>query len=368
MKKYINNTEWDAPYFIGDITSKIYCFPWCENGQKEQNITVFKSRKEVMYSGYLPCKNCCSILPHGSWQDFEQEIKLFVPKEFAFKENLQYLQRSPNECMYDIKDDKIYRILSIEQEKPLIEISADEEDNLVIRFINNTVIQPKWIRATVASFVREWFDLDTNLSPFYVLAEKDKLLHTPIKEHYGLRNMGIPDLFEALCWGILGQQINLTYAYTLKRRLVENFGKNVEWNGNKYWIFPLPQKIAKLTVEDLLPLKMTIKKCEYLIGVAQLMVNGKLTKQSLLHTNDHKKAEKLLVSIRGIGPWTANYVLMRCLRFPTAFPIDDVGLHNVIKLLTGSETKPTKKEIKEYATTWTNWESYATFYLWRTLY
>ena len=58
----------------------------------------------------------CSILPHGSWQDFEQEIKLFVPKEFAFKENLQYLQRSPNECMYDIKDDKIYRILSIEQE------------------------------------------------------------------------------------------------------------------------------------------------------------------------------------------------------------------------------------------------------------
>ena len=68
--------------------------------------------------------------------------------------------------MYDIKDDKIYRILSIEQEKPLIEISADEEDNLVIRFINNTVIQPKWIRATVASFVREWFDLDTNLSPF----------------------------------------------------------------------------------------------------------------------------------------------------------------------------------------------------------
>ena len=50
MKKYINNTEWDAPYFIGDITSKIYCFPWCENVQKEQNITVFKSRKEVMHS------------------------------------------------------------------------------------------------------------------------------------------------------------------------------------------------------------------------------------------------------------------------------------------------------------------------------
>ncbi|HFK1529877.1 TPA: DNA-3-methyladenine glycosylase [Bacillus cereus] len=368
MIKHINSNEWDAPYFIGDIPSRIYCFPWCENGQRKQNITVFKSRKEVIHSGYSPCKNCLSILPQGSWVDFEQEIKLLVPKEFNFKENLQYLQRSPNECMYDIEDDKIYRALSIEQERPLIEISADRENSLIIRFTDNTVIQPKWIRAAIASYVREWFDLDTNLSPFYELADKDMLLNKPVKEHFGLRNMGIPDLFEALCWGVLGQQINLTYAYTLKKRLVETFGEYEEWKGKKYWIFPTPQKIAKLTVEDLLPLKMTIKKCEYLIDIAQLMVDEKLTKQSLLNTDDLKHAEKLLVSIRGIGPWTANYVLMRCLRFPSAFPIDDVGLHNVIKLLTGSETKPTKKEIKQYAATWTNWESYATFYLWRTLY
>lgn len=59
---------------------------------------------------------------------------------------------------------------------------------------------------------------------------------------------------------------------------------------------------------------------------------------------------------------------MRCLRFPSAFPIDDVGLQNVIKLLTESDEKPTKDEIKEYASAWKNWESYATFYLWRVLY
>lgn len=167
--------------------------------KKEQNITVFKSRKEFMHSSYLPCKKCCSILPHGSWKDFEQEIKLFVPKEFIFKENLQYLKRSPNECMYDIKDDKIYRLLCIEQEKSLIEISADEENNLVIRFIK----KPKWIRAAIASFVREWFDLDTNLSLFYVLAEKDKLLNTSIKEHYSLRNIGFPIYSKPYVGGLL---------------------------------------------------------------------------------------------------------------------------------------------------------------------
>jgi DNA-3-methyladenine glycosylase II len=187
-----------------------------------------------MHSGYAPCKSCCSILPHGSWIDFEHEIKLLVPKEFNFNENLQYLQRSPNECMFNIENDKIYRALSIEQENPLIEISADQENGLVIRFTNNTATQPKWIRAAIASYVREWFDLDTNLSPFYDLAGKDLLLNKPVNENYGLRNMGIPNLFEALCWGILGQQIKLTYAYTLKRRLVESFGEYVEWEKKKH--------------------------------------------------------------------------------------------------------------------------------------
>ena len=132
--------------------------------------------------------------------------------------------------------------------------------------------------------MRDWFDLDTDLKPYYEMAEKDPLLQQAVSEFYGLRNIGIPDLFEALCWGILGQQINLTYAYTLKRRFVETFGSSIEWEGQSYWIFPKPKDIAKLTVEDLAPLKMTVKKCEYLIGVAQLIADGSLSKE--LSTGD----------------------------------------------------------------------------------
>jgi len=81
-----------------------------------------------------------------------------------------------------------------------------------------------------------------------------------------------------------------------------------------------------------------------------------------------KKAEQQLTSIRGIGPWTANYVLMRCLRYPDAFPIADVGLRNAIKYITKADRKPTKEEILVYAKDWRGFESYATFYLWRYLY
>lgn len=68
---------------------------------------------------------------------------------------------------------------------------------------------------------------------------------------------------------------------------------------------------------------------------AQIIVEGKLNKELLLESGDVRETEKKLVAIRGIGPWTANYVLMRCLRFPSAFPLADVGLQNAIKHLTG---------------------------------
>lgn len=302
-----------------------------------------------------------------TWQDYTKKLRVFVPVEFSFDENLNYLSRSTNECLFKIQDHRVYKAVPLTEETPIIEISMEHKDFLTIRFLEDT--PPSTLgRAAVAHYVREWFDLDRDLVPFYEVAQNDNLLKKAVDSFYGLRIMGIPDLFEALCWGILGQQINLTFAYTLKRRLVEKFGRYVEHGGEKYWLFPSPTDIASLKVEDLVGLRMTVKKCEYLITVAQLMASEKLTKDLLLNSGNLKSAEKMLVKVRGIGPWTANYVLMRCLRFPDAFPIDDVGLHNALKLLLGTETKPSKEAILKLAANWLGWESYATFYLWRFLY
>ncbi len=298
----------------------------------------------------------------------KNEINVHVPKEFQFTENISYMARSTNECMFEIRDDKVTKAIPIEGEISLVEVSENYDGNLLIRFLGDTAPSNERVRDEVISYVRDWFDLDTDLRPFYEMAKSDPLLQIAVNKFYGLRTIGIPDLFEALCWGILGQQINLTYAYTLKRRFVEEFGSSIEWQGQTYWIFPEPVDVAKLTVEDLSSLKMTVKKCEYLIGVATQIVEGKLSKDLVIGAGDFKQAEKMLTTIRGIGPWTANYVLMRCLRFPNAFPIADVGLHNAIKHLTGAKEKPTKEEILKLSAPWTNWESYATFYLWRFLY
>lgn len=298
-----------------------------------------------------------------------QQIKLSVPQPFSYTETLGYLSRSPNECMYRIHNDKLYCHIPVTDEGtgPVVEISGEQEGSLVVTCLQED-LPSKASRDMVAGYVREWFDLETDLAPFYEMAAGDALLNKVVRRFYGLRLAGIPALFEALSWGIIGQQINLAFAYTLKRRLVESFGKHVEWDGVKYWSFPSPSVIAELKVEDLTRLQLTARKSEYLIGTARLMAEGNLTKKQLLEAGSCEEAERLLVSIRGIGPWTANYVLMRCLRFPSAFPIADVGLHNAIRELLGRPSKPSIDEIRKLASTWAGWEAYATFYLWRNIY
>ena len=107
-------------------------------------------------------------------------------------------------------------------------------------------------------------------------------------------------------------------------------------------------------------------KARYLINLAQAAVEGKLVKQelqllSISEASDH------LCKLKGVGPWSAHYAIMKCLRFPSAFPIADVGLHNAIKNQLNLAEKPSIEQIQELATNWKGWESYATFYLWHSL-
>lgn len=302
-----------------------------------------------------------------TWHEDNDVIVITLPENFDINANLGYLTREKNECMYEIENDIITKVITIGKFRPLVQLSVINNKQMVVQLLNESRPSEKWQREEIVKYIHEWFDLDNDLTPFYEMAKADPLLNMPAQKFYGLRVIGIPDLFEALCWGVLGQQINLAFAYSLKKQFVEGFGDSIEWNGKKYWVFPTYERIAQLTPADLVDIKMTVKKSEYIIGIARLMASGELSREKLMNMN-FKDAEKSLIKIRGIGPWTANYVLMRCLRFQTAFPIDDVGLINSIKLLRNMNRKPTKDEILELSFPWKNWESYATFYLWRVLY
>ncbi|MFC7395056.1 DNA-3-methyladenine glycosylase family protein [Scopulibacillus cellulosilyticus] len=300
-----------------------------------------------------------------NWIDNESYLEIYPPKEFNFEECLIFLGRSNQEVLHQIKEGCLYKLMKFNESLILCKVGS----------INHTIrvefpISPSSIdlRKKVAEYIWEWFDLDQELGEFYQLAGQDKVLKTLAHKYYGLRIMCILDLFEALVWAIIGQQINLTFAYTLKKRFVEKYGESLTFEGETFWLFPSFEKIASINVDDLRKLQFTQRKAEYIIGIAKAMTNGELTKELLLQKNDDQHIQKSLMMIRGIGAWTADYVMMKCLHYTSSFPISDVGLHNALKNQLVLERKPTIAEIEEFAADWEGWQAYATFYLWRSLY
>ncbi|MBC1474811.1 DNA-3-methyladenine glycosylase 2 family protein [Listeria grandensis] len=296
------------------------------------------------------------------------KITIQTPNTFRFTPNLDYLNRDAKECMHHIENNQITKLIELTGQTLLIQISEATHNTLSIQCLASQTPITELTRIELIDYIHNWFDIDRDISEFYALARTDALLCQTTQDHYGLRIISIPDLFEALCWGIIGQQINLSFAYTLKRQFVEKYGTSTVYNNIQYWTFPTAEKIATLNITELTAIQLTKRKSEYIIEIAQQIQSGALSKQHLQNLPTIAHIEKELIKIRGIGPWTANYVIMRCLKLPNAFPIDDIGLINAIQHAQQLDQKPTKTEIQQLAKNWSGWEAYATFYLWRTLY
>jgi DNA-3-methyladenine glycosylase II len=286
-----------------------------------------------------------------------------VPDEFNFETNFQFLRRSPKEVLHHVEDGCVTKLLQVDKELVLFSVREGKR-KLIVDFLQNEPSAKA--KDVIKTFVREWFDLETDLKPFYALAKKDDLLKAIVKKHFGYRIVGQPDLFESLIWAVLGQQINLGFAYTLKQRFVEEFGQRLEFGGKNYHLFPLAEKVAQLSNEHLLPLQFSRQKANYTIGIAQAFAEGKLSRAKLAGLSLTEAKEELM-KIKGIGNWTANYALMKTFRHPDAFPLEDAGVHNAIRNQLGLKSKPSLDRVKKIFRKYKGWEAYATLYLWKSL-
>ncbi|MFD1356672.1 DNA-3-methyladenine glycosylase family protein [Fictibacillus halophilus] len=299
------------------------------------------------------------------WIDRGNHIEMMLPEAFNYRECLVFLGRSELEQLHHIHDQYLMKLVDTSEEEVLLKLS-NRNNSLIIEFPFGEPSERS--KDEVAHYIYDWLDLKRDLTDFYKMASEDVILQLLAKKYYGLRIIGIPDLFEAITWAIMGQQINLKFAYTLKKRFIENFGEKREYENTSYWHYPSPEKIANLNTDDLRKLQFTSRKAEYVIGAAKEMASGKLSKGMLMDIRDPKKQHEILLSLKGVGAWTADYVMMKCLLETTAFPVADAGLHNAIKKHLNLAAKPNQDEIIELAKNWSGWEAYATFYLWRSLY
>lgn len=293
-----------------------------------------------------------------------KRIHIPAPKDFSLSKNLVYLSRSPDECLHKVIDSSVYKVLSSGNSQVLVSVRQNGE-GLVIESVHREFTGEE--KKIVKKYVAEWFDLLTDLLPFYEFAETDEKISMLLQNYRGIRIIGIPDLFEALCWSVIGQQINLKFAYTLKKNLVETAGESMAFDGHKLYSFPKPGKVTELNLSELRDMQFSRQKAEYLRGIAEMFETGKISKEALSDLNSYHNIKAELMKIRGIGEWSADYVIMRCLRIYEALPASDAGLINALKNQFNLDKKPTAAEVKQIGEAWGKWKSYVVFYLWRSL-
>lgn len=291
-------------------------------------------------------------------------INIRYPHLFSWIECLWYLNRGFDDCIYKISGDTVRRAFDVEGEKILAEISW-KDGKLMIDWLTGKPSDKA--EAYISNFVAVWFDIDTDLTPFYKLLAEHPAVAEMQTHYHGLRLVAMPDLFETLSWAIIGQQINLTFAYKLKRRLVEQYGTELTFEGQTYPIFPTPGVLKNASVADLRELQLSGNKASYLVSIAQSFADNQLSREILLALPDFPSRQKHLTAIKGIGTWTANYVLMKNLGERSCIPYGDAGLLNALVARKIVADKRDKAGLDAFFEAFKGWEAHMVFYLWRSL-
>jgi DNA-3-methyladenine glycosylase II len=189
----------------------------------------------------------------------------------------------------------------------------------------------------VLSSLDRLLGLTVDLSDFATMAAQDPLLGPLAGRMRGLRPPRFPTVFEALVNGVACQQLSLAVGIHLLNRLTADHGRPVSDDAGGPRAFPDPEDLAPLEPDELTRHGFSMTKARTIIETARAIVAGDLDLEGLERHDDPAAIERL-TGLRGIGRWTAEYVLLRGLGRLHVFPGDDVGAHNKLRRLFGIDT------------------------------
>jgi DNA-3-methyladenine glycosylase II len=186
------------------------------------------------------------------------------------------------------------------------------------------------VRGGVTETLNRMLGLQADLTGFYRHAAKDARLSILARRFRGVKPPQFPSLLEALVNGIACQQFSLAAGIQILNRLSEKFGMSVTETGIRAHTFPRPEDLAALKPEPLRNLGFSRQKAGAIIELSRAIVAGNLGRDGFLSLDDGSAVEQLC-RLRGVGRWTAEYVLLRGLGRLHIFPGDDVGARNSLR-------------------------------------
>lgn len=281
-----------------------------------------------------------------------REFTLRLPARYRIREVLDFYGRDPVSVSERVVPDGLRKALLIDGQPALIEIHF-ENGAALCRTDGNPFEAHRAILRMLG--------IDSDAAGFERQFAGDPLLGALLRRQRGLRIPLTPTPWEALAWAIIGQQISLKAAVTLRRELISALGL-AHRSGLR--AHPAAEVVAATDVESLRKLKFSRSKAEYLIAAAKAVTSGALPIETMRDLSA-RHAARLLGNVRGIGPWTVQYAFLRGAGFSDCLPAGDAGLAQGLGRMTGE--RPNERQTQELMARFAPWRSLATYHIWASL-
>ncbi len=285
-------------------------------------------------------------------------LRLDYRPPYAWSEMLVWLRARATRGVEIVTEDSWTRSVRIDDHDGWLRVAPDPtRDALVVDLSAGlTPVLPQVVRR-----LRGLFDLDANPAEMLPVFENDPLLGEVAVRYPGLRIPGAWDIFETAVRTVIGQQVTVAAATTVAGRLVARFGEKCGTNPHGLEFHAVtPAALAAATVDELAALGMPGKRALALQTLARHTLAGGLEFPPFATLEE---AADSLTVLAGIGPWTADYIAMRALRQPDAFPAGDIALRKAL----GHGTAISPAAAEAASQRWRPWRAYAAALLWQSL-
>lgn len=282
------------------------------------------------------------------------QLSIAYRPPYAWDELLAFLTPRLTGGVEAILDGCYARSIQIGQCRGWFKVSNQREANKLILLVSIDLLP---VLSKLLGHVRRVFDV--NAQPLVIAGHLagDSRIGWIVSKCPGLRVPGSVDGFELTVRAVLGQQISVKSATTLASRLAEQFGEPILTPFSEVSrLSPTPDCVADASVDELVELGILSSRAATIQSVARAYGDGVLA----FAATDPEAMIEQLKQLPGIGDWTAQYIAMRLLHWPDAFPESDLGL-----LKAADVSKP--RQLRELAEAWRPWRAYAAMYLWKSL-
>ncbi len=250
--------------------------------------------------------------------------------------------------------DRYSRVMVIAKQPVKISVRQDgpmERPLLSVTVKSGKKIDGVDLKKKVSSLLELMFGLRIDLSGFYAMAERRRNLRPLVRRYVGFRPPRFPTVFEALVNAFSCQQISLDVGIILLNRLSDRYGSAFRDDDTEMKAFPGPDDLRKLSSADLRPLGFSRQKGEAIARLATALINDDFDPEALAKKNN-EQAIAHLMGIKGVGRWSAEYVLLRGLGRMDIFPGDDVGAQKNLQSFFHLRERPHYEEIKKFTRPW----------------